>query len=125
MSIVTYKLHQATSIEAGPLYQVKNEVLEAVGSSAAVFVYKTDTKAFSHYATVADLEEWPDSYESAVQGSKDFYRQPSVTRGWKTIEEMNKDLAVTLARVRGLAQELGAVQGSVTIDRTITISGGA
>lgn len=125
MSVVTYELHQITSIQDGLLYRVKNEVLVSIGSSPAVFVYKTDGQKFSHYAVVADMEQWPDTYDQAVVAGADFYRAVSVTRDWSTITEMNKDLDVTRARVQALAKELAAVQGSVVIDRTVVISGGA
>lgn len=125
MAVVTYQLRQQTSIQDGPLYRVNNTVVSAVGSSPAVFVYKTETKKFDHYATVADLEAWPDSYDEAVVFDKDFYCQPSVQRDWPTIQAMNDDLAVTVARVTRLAKQLSAVQGSVTIDRTVTITEGA
>lgn len=124
MAVVTYQLRQQTSVQDGPLYRVNNSITEAVGSSPAVFVYKTDTLAFDHYATVADLETWPDSYDQAIVLGAGFYRLSSVQRDWPTIQRMNEDLGLTVARVTGLAKQLSAVQGSVTIDRTVTITEG-
>lgn len=124
MSAVSYQLRQLTSIHDGPLYRVKNEVLSAVASTTAVFVYKVDTQAFSHYATVVDLENWPDSYEEALQESKSFYRQSMVQRDWAAIGDMNKDLGATIARLQSLATELSTIQGNLTIDRVVTIGAG-
>ena len=63
--MVTFTLHQVTAIADGPVYQVTNEVVAATDASPAVFVFKTLTQAFSHYAGAGDMEQWPDTYAVA------------------------------------------------------------
>lgn len=120
---VTVQLHQVTSIQPGPLYRVKNEVLSAQSIDTAMFVYKVSTQVFDHYAVVADMEQYPNTYAAAVQAGVDFYRQPSVTRDWATVTLMQEDLAITQARVQDLLNQMNALQGSIPSDTTITLTG--
>ncbi len=124
MAVVQYELNQVTSLQ-GCLYRVKNTVLSAVNASTSVFVFMTETQAFSHYAKISDLETYPLTRSAALVSGALYYRQASVTRDWATVAEMNEDLTLTQARLSRLAQDLGAVIDSVVINRTTTISGGA
>lgn len=102
---------------------VTNEIVSAVGADTFVFVYSAATQAFSHYAVAADME-LPTSYELAqVTGAK-FYRLAKLTRTWDTVNGMTVDLSDTMRRVQSLADELNALVGPLTIDRTTTIIGG-
>ncbi len=125
--MVSFSLRQVTSLVPregdAPLYRVTNEITEAVGASASVFVYKTVSQKFDHVATVGELEEWPSSYAEAVSASKMFYRLASETRDWETAEEMELDLATALRRVTSLANGLTKHQAAVVIDRTTVIEG--
>lgn len=125
--MVSFSLHQVTSYvdqaNAAPLYRVVNQVSESSGASPAVFVYKTVTKAFDHYASAADMERWPDNYEEAQLKNLAFYRVNSVSRTWKTLQEMQEDLDMTLARVRSLAKELTAQRTVIALDRVTVIEG--
>lgn len=117
------QLRQVTSIQPGPLYRVMNEILAATGIDAAVFVYKTSTQAFDHYALVADMEQYSNSYDSAVLNGDLYYRQTSVTRDWDTVTLMNDDLNITRARVQALLNQMGALQGTIPSDTTVTLTG--
>lgn len=121
--MVTFTLHQVTAIVTGPAYSVTNEVTMATDASLAAYVFQTDTQTFSHYATAADIETWPDSLTSATFSGAAFYRLSSVTRTWETVVEMNTDLATSIQRLQSLADELNAQQGALTIDRTTVIQG--
>jgi len=125
MAVVSFTLHQVTSIQTGPLYRVNNTVTAAVGASPAAFVYKTLTQAYDHYATAADMESWPDSLASAQQNGKEFYRLTSVQRDWATVSEMNADLTVTKSRIQLLASDLARLQDGAVIDETVTITAGS
>lgn len=120
---VSFTLRQTTSIQTGPLYRVKNEVTSATGASAATFVYKTSTQEFSHIAMAADMEQYPDSYDTAFQNDNLFYRQTSVTRDWQTITYAEGDLEVTRNRIQLLANDLNTLQGAFISDDTIVITG--
>lgn len=122
--MVTFTLRQLTSIVDGTKYQVSNEVTAATDASTAVYVYKTATKLFSNYASAADMEQWPDSYEQAQVLGKPFYRLPQVVRTWDTLSQMNVDLSESVRRLQSLADELTAQHGAISIDRTTVVAGG-
>lgn len=125
--MVTFTLHQATEVieqpSDGPHYRVHNEVTAATGASPAVFVFKTSTQAFDHYARAADLEQWPDSYEEALLRELAFYRAKILTRTWDTLADLSEDLAMTLQRTQRLANELNLQQGAIAVDRTTVVVG--
>ena len=122
---MTIQLHQVTSILDGPLYRVKSDVLAATGIDKAVFVYKTATQAFDHYALAADMERYPNTYEEAVQSSAVFYRKMSVQRDWPTTLLMRSDVEITQARIQALLNSMAVAEGSLTIDITLNLSAGA
>lgn len=121
--MVSFTLHQLTSIVDGPQYQVLNEVVAATDASPAVYVYETATQKFNHYAAAADMEQWPDSLEKAQVTSMAFYRLPAVTRTWDTVARMNADLDMSIRRLQSLTDELTAQRGSLVVDRTTVITG--
>lgn len=127
MSTVNLTLRQTTvpsTVDNGANYTVTNTVTAAIGISPAVFVFKTETGAFDHYATPADMDALPTSQVDASIAGLGFYRQPSVQRVWTTISAMNDDLTITKARLSALAREVSQVQDSLTIDQTTEIQAG-
>jgi hypothetical protein len=122
--LVSFTLHQLTSIVAGPAYQVVNTVTAATDASLAAYVFQTSNQQFNHYATAADMDQWPDTYEKAQVTNAAFYRLPTITRTWDTVEDMNEDLDVSLRRLQSLADELNAQRGALIVDRTTTVVGG-
>lgn len=125
--VVSFSLRQITSFvdqaNAAPLYRVVNQVTDSLGASPNVFVYKTATQKFDHYASAADMERWPDNYEEAVINNLSFYRVNSVARDWETLAEMYEDIDYSLKRVKSLADELTKQRGVVAVDRTTLIEG--
>lgn len=121
--MVSFTLRQVTSIVDGPAYQVLNEVTAATNADVFVFVYDASSQKFSHYATAADVEQYPTSLALAQVMGQPFYRLASVTRTWTSVSDMNDDLSDTMRRVQSLANELNAQQGSLIIDRTTVIQG--
>lgn len=119
--MITFSLHQATEIVTGSTYQVTNRVVMAEGASSAVYVYKTLTQEFSHYAAAVDMERYPDTYEVATVTAAPFYRLPVVVRTWDTVAMMDQDLTVSLRRLQYLADELNTYQGALVIDRTTVV----
>lgn len=89
-----------------PLYRVANQVISAIGASPSVFVHRTDTGAFDHYANAGDMDRWSDSREEALMHGHGFYRLDTVSRTWTSLGEVHMDLDTTLRRVRALAREL-------------------
>lgn len=122
---VSVQLHQVTSVQDGPAYRVKSEVLSAVGMQPEVFVYKTATQVFDHYATVADMELYPQTLQEAQLAALPFYRQASVQRDWPTASLMQSDLDMTQARVQDLVIQMASLEQNVVVDQTLTISSGS
>jgi len=126
--VVSFTLRQMTKVVdqdgAAPLYRVINQVVSAVGASAATFVFKTSTQVFEHYANAADMERWPNSQEEAQLRGLGFYRLDNVSRTWASLEEMYEDLDMSLRRVRALASELSAQRASVEMTRDTVIEVG-
>lgn len=121
--MVSFTLHQLTSIVGGPKYQVLNEVIGAVDASPAVYVFQTSTQQFSHYAAAADMQQWPDTLDVASALGVQFYRLPAVTRIWDTVQKMNADLDTSVRRLQSLADELNAQRGNIVVDRTTMVVG--
>lgn len=127
MPAVSLTLRQTTvpSSSAGSAsYSVTSAVTASVGISPAVFVYRADNGKFSHYATPADMDAYPDTQVAAVADGKDFYRQASLTRVWPTISGMNDDLTTTRVRLSALVRETSKIQGSIVVDQVIEITAG-
>jgi hypothetical protein len=123
--MVTFTLRQVTAFVGaqGTQYQVTNEVTAATDASPATYVYKTATQAFSHYASAADMQSWPDSYDEARLLNREFYRAATVVRTWDTVAQMNVDLDMSKRRIQSLADELTAKRGDLIIDRTTVVTG--
>lgn len=127
MPPVNISLHQTTSVTAvddGAVYSVTSVVENASGIDPALFVFKTDTQRFDHYATLADLANVPTSLDVAVVERLSFYRQSRLTRAWPTLRLMQDDLMVTRARLTRVVREASFSQDSAVIDEVLEISAG-
>jgi len=119
---VSFTLEQTTAV-SGATYQVTNTVTAATDADLAVFVYITATQKFSHYAAVADMDAWPNSYELAQVTGAEFYRLPQLCRTWSSVIDMQNDLSYTLFRVQDLADQLTEFQGELVGTTTTVITG--
>ncbi len=120
---VSFSLRQVATALDGPIYRVKNEITAATNADPAVFVFKTANQTFSHYASAAEMEQWPDNYEDAVADALTFYRLTEVTRDWDTVAEQNADVEITAARIQALATDLENIADDLTFDETTVIEG--
>lgn len=120
---VSFSLRQIATAHDGPIYRVKNQITSATNASPSVFVFKTATQTFSHYASVADMDTYPDSYAAAVAAVAAFYRLTEVTRDWDTVAERNADVDLSRARVQALASDLSQLADTLTFDTTTVITG--
>lgn len=123
MPVISYQLHQVTSVQEGPLYRVFQEILAATNSEKEVYVYKTSTAEFDHIATIHDMRTWPTTRAAAQTAGLEYYRQLSVQRDWSTVELMVADVNLGVTRVQLLASSLTDEQGLLEIDRTLTLTG--
>lgn len=124
VSLTLRQTVQTSAVAGGASYAVTNVITDSTGIDPGVFVFKTDTKLFDHYATAPEMDSVPSSWEAAAAVGAGFYRQPSVTRTWTTISAMNEDLSVTKARLGTLAREVSQIQGAIVTDQTTVISAG-
>lgn len=124
VSISLRQTTQVTSNDNGATYQATNVVEAARGISRELFVYRTDTQGFDHYATSADLATVSPSLDLARANRLPFYRQESLTRVWPSLELMQADLADTEARLRDLAREVSERGAASVIDKVIEIEAG-
>lgn len=127
MSAVSLTLHQTTSVtpaSGGASYQATSVVEASFGIDKAVFVFKTDTQGFDHYATPADLESVPVSRDLALAERLPFYRQDSLTRTWPTLSLMQDDVVVTRSRLQGLIREVSRSLGPAVIDVVTVVEAG-
>lgn len=127
MPAVSLTLRQTTSVtqnDNGASYQAASVIEASHGIEREVFVYRTDTKGFDHYATPADLATVPTSLELAIVDRLPFYRQDRLTRKWPSLGLMQDDLAVTEARLRGLAREVAERGSAAVVDKIIDIEVG-
>lgn len=124
VSISLRQTTQVTSNDGGASYQATNVVEATRGIDRALFVYRTDTQRFDHYATPADLATIPTSLDLSSASRLPFYRQESLTRIWPSLELMQADLADTEARLRGLAREVSEHGSASVIDKVVDIEVG-
>ncbi len=121
VSISLRQTTQVTSNDNGAAYQATNVVESASGIDRELFVYRTDTHKFDHYATSADLATIPTSPDVATANRLPFYRQDHFTRIWPNLELMQADLADTQGRLRNLAREVSVLGAASVIDRVVQI----
>lgn len=120
---VSLTLKQTSSIVDGTTYRVKHEITAAAGISSAVFVFKTVTQEFDHFARVADMSEYPDTYEVALADGKTFYRLDTVQRDHSTATLAELDLTIARERMKLLAVDMQSVQDDFLAVTTTVITG--
>lgn len=120
---VKFTLHQVTQVLDGPLFRVTHDVDAATEADTGVFVFSTATQKFDHFASPADVANYPVGYDAANALGAPFYRAAAMTRDWTTAPEMQADLAAAQARIAALARDLTALNGQLTIDQTVEIGG--
>lgn len=66
-------------------YQITDTVTAATNISTSVFVYRVDTSAYDHVASVQDMNLYPTTRAQAVTDGKEFYRQTSLISAFASI----------------------------------------
>ena len=103
---VSITLLETRSVEAGVLYRVKQEITASVDISASVFVFRTDTRLFSHVATVYDMEKLEStSIEEAEEAGDEFYRLDEVTKDWESLDTSLEFSSYNKLRLNSLVDE--------------------
>jgi hypothetical protein len=119
----TVTLRQRTEITTENKYRVIDEVTAATGIGQAVFVFKVSDDSFSHYATVADMVNYPDNKADAKTAGIRFYRQATATRDWDSIELANSQKQTSQDRINILILEWDNYNEGFVADETVVISG--
>lgn len=127
MASVSLSLQQTTSAASIPnaaQYTVTNQITSSIGIDPGVFVYSLASGSFSHYATAADMSLYPDGAPAAAAAGVRFYRCPTLTRVWATINQMQEDLLMTQIRLQRLLNEISQLQTSLIVNQTVNLSAG-
>jgi hypothetical protein len=111
---VSLTLEQVQSIiddgSGGVLYEVKNTVVASENLTLFCFVFSVDTQAYSHPATVRDLETFPENRGDAVTAGLEYYRQPSATKSYALLVDAINFASVVRGRLRVLPEEVERVR---------------
>jgi hypothetical protein len=90
----------------GPLYQVKFEIPASTEAPLALFVFDVSDDAYSHPATLYDIEAFPESKAEAISAGLDGYRQSAVTQQYEELTKALDFINVTRRRLRHTMAEL-------------------
>jgi hypothetical protein len=103
---VSITVRQTQSVETGNLFRVLDEVTASTEIAPEVFVFTTETQAFSHVATVYDIEHIVDTtYEDAVTSGAEYYRLDTVQKDFTTQVKAEAFASYTRVRVETLVDD--------------------
>lgn len=120
---VSVTLVETRTVETGPLYRVKHDVTASVHISPNVFVFTTETEAFSHVATVYDMEKVTHTTHAAAEAAgAEFYRLDEVTKDWEAIDIAAEFAAYNKQRLQFLVTEYETYTSSFAGTTTTTIT---
>lgn len=109
---VRIEIHQDRTVEVGPAYKTKTYVQYAAGISRDIFVFNTETQEFSHVATAWDIENLPNSRQSALLDDVDYYRQSEAEMSFEDVSVAEEAAAYVVARVEYLANQYATLSES-------------
>lgn len=118
--MVSLTLVQTASV-VGMKFRVRDEITLSVDIDPAVFVFAVETQTFSHYATPADMESYPNTLAQATTNGKDFYRGPILERDWDFITDANVQKTATKARLQLLVRNYEIFSAAFAGTTTTTI----
>lgn len=122
---ISIEYEEERSIEAGNLYQVKQEVTAATGISTSIFVFNTEDETFSRVATVYDIEKITSTSKSEAEtAGEDYYRSDTVTRAWESLDTAIEYSNYNRTRIQWLIDEYDSFTGSFEGDVTVTLTSG-
>jgi len=82
---VSITLKQTQSIQPDNLFRVIDEVTASTDISKYIFVFTAETQAFSHVATVYDIEHIVDTtYAAVLISGAEYYRLAVVQKDYET-----------------------------------------
>jgi hypothetical protein len=102
------------------LYRSANEIIAADGVELQLFVYLTESDAFSHVATPHDIDLYPNNKVDAQAGGFTYYRRVDVTKDLERLDLAEDFIAAIQSRVRWLANVYDRIQETFTGEQTFT-----
>lgn len=100
---VSITLKQTQSIQPDNLFRVIEEVTTSTDISQYIFVFTAETQAFSHVATVYDIEHIVDTtYAAVLSSGAEYYRLAVVQKDYETQSQAEAFAAYTRVRTETL-----------------------
>jgi len=111
MNSITLK-QDRTLVDVGGVtqFQVANEVIATEGVPLALFVNKVEPDAYSHIATVTDIQNYPDDRDTAINLGLDYYRRPDATKSYTLVSEALNFMAVVSNQLNYLVAAYASVE---------------
>lgn len=121
---VSITLKQTQSITEDNLFRVLDEITDATDISTYVFVFTTETQAFSHVATVYDVEHIVDTtYEDAFAHGAEYYRLAAVQKDFESQVKAEAFAAYTQVRTETLVDDYTAYSDGFEGETTFIYTG--
>jgi len=98
-------LRQTKTIDPGPLYVVKNEIISSTDIQPELFVHEVQTGAFSHVATVWDIQHYPTTEAEAIAESLPYYLSATGTRSYSVLRDAVLFEGYVVGRLRSLLRD--------------------
>ena len=111
MNSITLK-QDRTLVDVGGVtqFQVANEIIATEGVPLALFVNKVEPDAYSHIATVTDIQNYPDDRDTAINLGLDYYRRPDATKSYALVSEALNFMAVVSNQLNYLVAAYASVE---------------
>ena len=104
MTTITLKLTRTIIAgDAGDAYRVLAEIVATEGVPLTLFVNTVEPDAYSHIATMTDLQSWPESREEAINLGLDYYRRLDARRDFTTVTDALHFIRVVREQLNYLA----------------------
>jgi hypothetical protein len=101
----TVTLRQTKTIELGPAYVVKNEIISSTDIQPELFVHEVLTEAFSYVATVWDLQQYPVTKAEAEAESLPYYLDAEGTKSFSVLQDAVDHEAYVVSRLTSLLRD--------------------
>lgn len=103
-------------------FETRINVTDSSNIGMDVFVFDTETAAFSHVATVFDYETYPATRDSASAMNLPFYRGRSILRTDSRLVKAEEFETLTKSRITILCRQWDIVRSDFATAETVTFS---
>jgi hypothetical protein len=102
-ALVTIQAQITRSIPSDSVYQVQIDIIDVTQIGFDVLVFTTEDSAFSHVASVFDMETYPIGQAAGAAANLTFFRGRGATVSFSTIRDATGFEQVTEGRLKILA----------------------